>query len=210
MASTLTRAVLAELETLKADNAALRSQVAGLETVLAPAFARPRQAPRDPYVPQSWCGEGGCRPASPCPSCQGAAPGQRSPQKTSDPWRGDYEHDHLFMDSARAGVQLAELRARAARDSQLRQQAAERAAGPAVLWPSNTFCGAPGCRPATPCPDCAGQYHLVKDKSEELGGREQRTLIHASVPALASERPGSVNAGIGAIGTVPIPEGRVP
>lgn len=199
MASTLTRAVLAEVEALKAENAELRGRIGPLERALAPAFTR--QAPRhDPYVPQSWCGEGYCRPAAPCDRCAQAGPGQCSPRKTSDPWERDAEHSAAFMaQAADSTVPLSVLRQSAASDQAMAAaQAAERAAAPSVLWPSPAFCGQPGCRPATPCARCAGQVSLVKDKSGEvMGGRGQRTLVHISVPELGSERPGYVNPGIG-------------
>jgi hypothetical protein len=196
MASTLTRAVLAELEQL-------REQVGQMRAVLAPAFARQSRqaAPRDPYAPRSWCGEGDCRPARPCPACQGAAPGQRSPAKTGDPWLGDYEHSPDFLDSARdAATPLTELRQRSAREDQILQKAAERAAGPSVLYFSPAWCGQGGCRPATPCPRCAGQVNRVMDKSGEvMGGLGQRTLVHSAVPELASEPDdrAHVPAGVG-------------
>jgi hypothetical protein len=211
MASTLTKAVLAELEAMRASNAALRAQVGNLEAVLAPAFPRqPRQMPqlqRDWAAPRSWCGEGDCRPAGPCKRCQGAAPGQRSPARTSDPWQRDYEHSPEFMDSAH-DTRLGELRQRSAREDQMRQQAAARAAGPSVLFESRVFCGTPGCRPATPCQRCAGHVNRVMDKSgEQMGGDAQRTLVHAAVPELGSDRPGYVSPGVGAIGTIPMPGG---
>lgn len=189
MASTLSKAVLFEV-------ASLRDQVGAMRAVLAPAFARqPRQ---DWAAPRSWCGEGDCRPG---PACQGTAPGQRSPARTGDPFRGDYEHSYLFMNSARdATTPLAELRQRSAREDQILQQAAERAAGPSVLYSSPAWCGRGGCRPATPCPRCAGQVNRVMDKSGEImGGREQRTLVHSAVPELASEPDdrAHVPAGVG-------------
>jgi hypothetical protein len=217
MASKLTKAVLAELEQL-------RAQVAAHEAALAPAFApAPRPVP-DAYEPRSWCGQPYpgprgepllCRPNVQGPCCQGTRPGEHSAKKTSDPWVRDYEHGTEFVTEAREPGRRAGLRERSAREDELQRQAAVRvAAAPQVLHYSPVFCGAPGCRPATPCARCAGQQVKVMDKSgAQMGSGPQQSVIHADVPGYNTEagRFAEVRAmapayslGIGAIGTLPM------
>jgi hypothetical protein len=177
-------AVAAELEAAKA-------RISALERALAPAFPAPQQRAEPYWTPQNWCGEGTCRPSTPCARCQGAAPGAVSPKKTSDPWREDIEHTEAFMARANDAAPLIELRRQAADDEAMRAARRAEQSGPRELWGAPVWgrCRQPSCRPATPCPACAGQpAQPVADQSgDRFGGHRQVSHTHEAVPELGVE-----------------------
>ena len=149
-------AVAAELEMVK-------HEVSGLKRVLAPAFSAP---PSPPMRESMSRGPGDYRPE---PTVL------RQASSNTDPWAGDVEHSPAFMEALARGVPIAELRQRSADDAISRAIAHEPSA---LVWESPVSCGRGGCRPATPCSDCAGKRQLVRDNAAHLEPPRQASIVH--------------------------------
>lgn len=98
----------------------------------------------------------------------------RQASTRADPWAGDAEHSESYMDAIRNGTPLPELRRRSAEDAVRRAIAHE--PNP-VIYEAPAWCGRNGCRPAMPCPACAGHRVRVRDGSV-TEAPPQRSVVH--------------------------------
>lgn len=152
--ATLLGAVLNEVD-------GLRQRVDSYDRVLAPAFASPSPSPR--------------RDMTRGPGDHRAEPfTMRQASSRGDPWANDLEHSPEFLEAVRNGRSLPELRKMQADDAVMR---AETSRPNPVLGEARVWCGKGGCRPATPCPNCAGRTVLVMDGSV-AEPPQQRSVVH--------------------------------
>ena len=161
-------AVAQELEAVKSD-------VGSLKRVLAPAFSA---APSPPMrVPMGSSRGPGDYPVEPFT--------MRQASSNADPWADDYEHSAQFMADAMRGGNIAELRARSAQDRVMRATRQP----PPVIWESPQSCGRGGCRPATPCANCAGRSNLVRDDGAHLEPPRQASIVHRQWEDFPDHKP---------------------
>ena len=81
---------------------------------------------------------------------------------TGDIWASDIEHSESFMEAVRNGANIGELRRQSAQSMLMQAGTAELSP---VIYETVAWCGKDGCRPATPCPSCAGHRKPVIDDS---------------------------------------------
>lgn len=161
-------ALAAELETVK-------REVGGIKRVLAPAFA---PAPAPPMRDTMSRGPGD-HPAEPYVLAQAS-------RNTGNIWAGDIEHSAPFMEALARGVPIGELRQRSADDA-MQRAIAHQPSG--LIWESPQSCGRGGCRPATPCANCAGRTQLVRDDAAYMEPPRQTSVVHRDWESFPDHQP---------------------
>jgi len=140
---------------LEARVAALEARVRVLEHVLAPVGA-PYRSRRDPL-------DSGLNDAGP----------PRQASVTTGEWGA--RHDPRVMRVY--GTDMFPAVLRSVEEEQARQ-AIERQRGSDVMWPLRAWCGKDGCRPASPCPSCAGHRTVVRDGTGAAPAVPRQTSAH--------------------------------